>query len=118
MNILHSIAASLMGYPPVAASMGTLLVFVFVDVVLGVAAAVKKRRFELVRVADFVGGDLLKALVVLAFGVGAQSNAYLASVFYLTAAAVLTTLVGKINSNFKTVFGVNPHIPPPPTPGS
>ena len=114
--ILHSIVSALVDYPPVAASVGTLLALVGIDAVLGIAAAVKTKSFRLSKVGDFVGGDLLKTLVVLAFGIGAGYNGYLAGMFYLAAGATLTALVGKINTNFKTVFGISPNVPPPPLP--
>ncbi len=114
MVLLRSLIEFVSGYPPLETAMVTLLALVFANVVLGVAAAVKQHNFNLAYLADFVAGDLLKILVVLAFGFGAQSNGYLASVFYASATAEAASIVAKINRNFKAVFGVNPNLPVPP----
>lgn len=116
MQFINSIVGYVASYPPVAASVGALLVFLFLDVVLGIVAATKQKTFQLAKTADFVGGDLLKVLVVLSFGLGAKDNSYLATVFFAAAATVLASLAAKINANFQTVFGVDPHITPPALP--
>ncbi len=116
MAFFHTLLTYVTGNPPVAASLGAVFAFLFLDVVLGILAAVQTKTFQLVKLADFVGGDLLKALVVAAFGMGATQNTYVGIVFYAGAAALLGTLAAKINANFQTVFGVNPHITPPSLP--
>jgi hypothetical protein len=116
MALLNGLFAPLSDYPPVSATLVTLLVLVFADVVLAIAAALKTHTFNARRVADFIGGDLLRVVVVLAFGLGAAVNAYIASAFYLSGAALATSVVAKINANFKVVFGVDPQLPPPPMP--
>lgn len=106
--------AAIVGNTPAAVAITAVLTFVFLDVALAVAAAIKAKTFQVAHLADFVGGDLAKALVVIAFGFVAQSNAAIATVFYSSAAALLATLAGKINANATALFGLNPHITPPP----
>ena len=116
MAFFNSLVAYVASYPPVATGAVALLTFLALNVVLGVVGALKSKAFQLVKVADFVGGDLLQVLVVLVFGLGAKSNPIMATVFYAGAAAVLSELAAKINANFQTVFDINPHIAPPVLP--
>lgn len=115
MQSLNSFVSAIIGDPEVSATIGILLIFTFADVVLGIVAALKTHTFEWVKVANFVGDDLGKVVVAMVFGLG-TSNPYVSAVFYAVSSAVLATVVAKINSNFKTVFGTEPHIMPPPLP--
>lgn len=110
---VHSLVAYVLASPAIAATIGALLVFLALNVVLGVAAAAKQGKFQAGKLADFVGGDLLQVLIVLAFGLGSTQSTYIATVFYAGAAALLATLAAKINTNFEVLFGINPHIAPP-----
>ena len=116
MAFFNSIIAYYASFQLGAIAAVALLGFLGLDIVLGIAAAVKSGTFDAQKLANFVGGDLFGVAIALAFGLGAKDNGIFASVFGTASAAMLATLAAKINANFQTVFGINPHIAPPVLP--
>lgn len=109
-----SISLGSFDWGPLALATKSILGLIAANLILGVAAAIKAKTFELERLPEFLTLDVLPGLIALALvAVGILTEtAYVTLMGLAAVSLVAAALAPSLKANFKALFGSAPPEPP------